>query len=120
MADRGSVVVEAAIIVPLLLLVFLAGVELFGVARTQVELTAAAREGARQAATSSDPARAVRSVRAALGPATRSDAAVSVRRPGVVGAVATVSVRLEYPFVSFLWGGVRIPLRASASMRTER
>lgn len=112
--------VEAAVVIPLLLLVFLAGVELFVVARTQVELSAAAREGARQAATSHDPARAVQSVRASLGPRTRADAAVSVRRPGVVGAIATVSVRLEYPFASILWGGVRIPLHASASMRTER
>ncbi len=118
--DRGSAVVESALVIPLLLLVLLAGMALFGVARTQVELVAAAREGARQAATSPDPGRAVRAVRAALGPTARDQAAVRVRRPAVVGAVATVSVRVEYPLLTFFWGGVRVPLRASASMRTER
>jgi len=113
------VVVEAAVVIPILLLVFVAGVELFGLARAQVEITAAAREGARQAATSPDPSRAVASTRAALGSRIRADAAVSVRRPQVVGTKATVTVRVEYRLLHSLWGGVSVPLVASATMRTE-
>jgi len=119
MRDRGSAVVEAAVVIPLLLLVFVAGIELFGLARTQVEISAAAREGARQAATVPDPSRAVQATRAALGPLVRSDAAVSVRRPGVVGAKATVTVRVNYRLLHSFWGGVAVPLAASATMRTE-
>ena len=63
--EGGSAVAEFAIVLPLVLVVLLASVELVAVARIQLEVTQAAREGARQAATNVDPATAVEAVRAA-------------------------------------------------------
>ena len=54
--DSGSAVAEFAIVLPLVLVVLVASVELVSVARVQLEVTQAAREGARHAATNVDPA----------------------------------------------------------------
>ena len=48
--DRGSAVVEFALVLPLLLAVVLASVEVVVLGRVQLELVQAAREGAREAA----------------------------------------------------------------------
>ena len=66
--EAGSAVAEFAIVLPLVLVVLLTSVELVSVARMQLEVTQAAREGARQAATNVDPATAVTAVRSALPP----------------------------------------------------
>ena len=79
--EAGSAVAEFAIVVPLVLVVLLASVELVSVARLQLEVTHAAREGARRAATDVDPATAVGAVRAALPRSVASRARVSVTRP---------------------------------------
>jgi len=47
---RGSAVVEFALVLPLVLVVLLGAVEVAVVARTQLEVSQAAREGAREAA----------------------------------------------------------------------
>ncbi len=112
--------VEFAIVVPLVLVVLLASVELVSVARLQLELTHAAREGVRQAATDVDPATAVEAARAALPPAVAGDARVSVTRPHRVGAQAEVRVRLPYRFMSGLFGGLAVELNSRAVMRVER
>ena len=65
-AERGSAVVEFAFVVPLVLVVLLGAVEVTLVARAQLEVSHAAREGAREAAASPDPSRAVATVRAVL------------------------------------------------------
>src|SRR3972149_1105349 len=67
--EQGSAVVEFALILPVVVLVLLAVVEVTVVARTQYELVHAAREGARTAATVADPSPAVRAVQAAPDPA---------------------------------------------------
>jgi Flp pilus assembly protein TadG len=72
MGERGSATIEFALVVPMVLLVLLAAVEVAVVARAQLEVVHAAREGAREAAASPDPAQAVAAVRAALGPAAAS------------------------------------------------
>lgn len=59
MSERGSAAVEFALVLPLVLLALLAAVEVVVVARTQLEVGHAAREGARQAATVPDVERAV-------------------------------------------------------------
>ncbi len=110
---------EFALVLPLVLVTLLAVVEGVVVARTQLQLTAAVREGAREAATNPEPARAVAVVRAALGPR-GSEARVSVRRPHRVGAVAQVSATLPVRVGVPVFGGVSIDLRASAGMRVER
>lgn len=118
--DSGSAVAEFAIVLPLVLVVLVASVELVSVARVQLEVTQAAREGARQAATNVDPATAVEAVRSALPPALAADARVSVTRPHRVGAQAEVLVRLPYRFASALFGGLAVEISARAVMRVEQ
>jgi len=118
-SDRGSAAIEFALVVPLVIVALFAVVEVALVARTQLELTNAAREGAREAATVPDPARAVDAVRAALGPRGR-EAVVSVRRPHVVGRRAEVTIRLRHVLAAPLFGGFAVELRARSVMRVER
>ena len=63
----GGVALELAVTIPTLILVLLAMLEVVVVARLQLELVAAAREGARVAATVVDPAAAVRATQEAVG-----------------------------------------------------
>lgn len=111
--------IEFALVIPLVVLVLFAVVEVAVVARTQLELTNAAREGAREAATVVDPGRAVAVARGALG-SLGPRAVVSVRRPHVVGRQAEVTIRLRHRLAAPLFGGVSIELRSRAVMRVER
>lgn len=111
--------VEFALVVPLVLALVLGLVEVALVARTQLEVVNAAREGAREAAASPDPSDAVRAARAALGE-TGSSARVSVRRPDVVGRLAEVRVTLPYRVAAPFLGGVDMDVSARAVMRVER
>ncbi len=117
--ERGSAVVESALVLPVVLVVLLAGLEVVAVARTQLHLVAAAREGARVAATVADPARAVAAVRAALGPEEGSRVGVTVTRGGR-GSSATVTVRLRHRLVTPLLRSLTVELRSRAVMRVER
>ena len=116
---RGSAVVEFALIFPLIIVVLVGVIEVAIAGRAQIEVVAAAREGARQAASDPDPAHAVEAVRASLGPA-GDRAQVSVVRPQVVGAPAEVVVRLQHAVAEALFGGFTVDLRATATMRVER
>lgn len=111
--------IEFVLVVPLILVLILGLVEVALVARGQLMVVNAAREGAREAAASPDPAAAVKAARLALGEA-GSSAAVSVRRPHVVGQPARVRVVLRYRVASPILGGIPIDLTASAAMRVER
>lgn len=106
--------------VPLILLVAVAAAQIVGLARARVELQAAARDGARVAATTPDPAKAVAAALAALPEETRARARVSVERPSRVGVPATVRITVRHligrPFPS----GLGVDIVAEASMRTER
>lgn len=119
MNQQGSAVVEFAIVVPLVLALMLGLVEVALVARTQMEVVNAAREGAREAATSPDPALAVRAAKATLGefgPGAR----ISVRRPDVVGQLAEVRVTLPHHVAATLFGGLEVEITSRAVMRVER
>lgn len=118
--DHGSAVVEFAIILPLVLVVLIASVELIGVTRLQLEVVHAAREGARQAATSPNVEHAVAAVRAALPPGASERARVSVERPHAVGAAARVAVTVSHRFAAALFGGLAMDVTARAVMRVER
>ena len=111
---------EFVLVVPLVILVLVASLQLIGVARARIELQGAAREGARVAATTPDPARAVEAVLAALSPDMRDRARVSVERPGRVGAMATVSVSMRHQLGRPFPPSLRVELSAGATMRTER
>lgn len=110
---------EFALVLPLVLLLVLALVEVAVVARTQLEVVNAAREGAREAAASPDPSAAVAAARAALG-ALGASARISVRRPDVVGRPATVRVTVPHRMAAPLLGGFSVELSATSSMRVER
>ena len=118
--ERGSAVVEFAVVLPLLLAVLLASVEVVALGRTQLALVQAAREGAREAAVSPDPARAVAAVQHSLGPELARTARIGVSRPQVVGARAEVTVRLSHRFAGVLAGGIAVELRGRAVARVER
>ena len=119
MSERGSAVVEFALVVPLVLGLLFGVVEVALVARSQLVVINAAREGAREAAATPNPAAAVRAARAVLGDG-GAVSRVSVRHPGVVGQPARVRVVMPYRIAAPLLGGLRIELSASASMRVER
>jgi len=112
--------VEFVLVLPLVILVVVASLQLIGVARARIELQGAAREGARVAATTPDPARAVEAVLAALSPEMRGRARVSVERPGRVGAMATVSVSTRHQLGKPFPPSLEVDLSAGATMRTER
>lgn len=112
--------VEFFLLLPLVVVVLAASIQVIGMARMRLELQSAVRDGARVAATTPDPARAVEAVMAAMSPQSRELLRVSVQRPSEVGATARVSARLRYllgpPFPS----DYGIDMSASATMRTER
>ena len=111
--------VEAALVIPVILVVLMAVVEVIAAVGTHLELVAAAREGARVAATVADPAVAVQAARSTLG-ANGGAVTVSVVRPSVVGRQAEVAVSYSKPLVTPLLDRLTIPLRARAVMRVER
>lgn len=118
--DRGSMTVEFFLVVPLLIVVLVAGIQTISVARTRIELLGAVREGARVAATTPDPARAVDAVRAALPPTQRDRVRISVSRPGVVGRPARVVASYRHVIPIPLLDDIGFEVRASASMLVER
>ena len=115
---NGSAAVEFALVLPLVLLVLLAVTQVAVVARTQLEVANAAREGARRAATAPDPAVAVTAARRALPPELSDQARVQVRRPHVVGRQAEVTVIVPVRLMAL--GGLTVRIRSKAVMRVER
>lgn len=109
---------ELALLIPVLLLVMGMIVEVALAGRLQIEVVTAAREGARVAATTPDPAAALAAATGALGPMGR-EARVTVHRPHVVGAAARVVVRLEYRVHLPLLDWITVPLSATSVMRVE-
>lgn len=106
-------------VLPLILLIMLAAFEITALAVTKLELVAAAREGARVAATVVDPARAVEAVRGALDSELAESTTVSVARPTTSGhpveVVVTTVRNLRTPLLSVL----SVPLHATATMVVE-
>ena len=119
MGEQGSTVVEFALTIPLVLVLLLGIVEVALVARSEIQLVHAAREGARQAATSPDTSDAASAVRAVLG-GSASNARISVSRPSGVGSPARVTVTMPYRVAGPVFGGFTVDLSASSTMRTER
>lgn len=111
--------VEFALVLPLILVVLLGIVEVAVVARSEIQLVHAAREGAREAAASPDARRSSAAVRAALGEAGRR-ARISVTRPTQVGEKATVRVSLKHTVAAPFFGGFSLDLKAQSTMRVER
>lgn len=119
-SDSGTVTVEFFLVLPLVILVLVAGIQVISIARARIELVGAVREGARVAATSPDPARAVQAVQDALNPSVRNQVRVSVSRPAVVGRPARVSASLRHALFGSVLDGPSVNLTARASMLVER
>ncbi|MDX2342317.1 MAG: TadE family type IV pilus minor pilin [Acidimicrobiia bacterium] len=117
--NRGSSTVEFALLIPLVVLLLALIVEVSLAARLQIEVVGAAREGARVAATTPDPAAALTAATTALGER-GGEARIAVHRPHVIGATAEVRVSLPYQVRLPLFDHITIPLSASAAMRVER
>ncbi len=119
MTERGSGTVELALLIPTVLLVIAALAEVAMVARTQIEVIGAAREGARVASTTPDTDRAVQRVRSALGPRLAQTAVITVSRPAVVGAEASVQVTVVHRVAAAVLGGTTVRVSGRAVMRVE-
>jgi Flp pilus assembly protein TadG len=118
--DGGSVTVEFFLVIPLLIVVLAAGIQVISVARARVELLGAVREGARVAATTPDPARAVAAVRSAMPPGERDRVRISVSRPAVVGRPARVTASMRHDLRIPFLEDLGVDLSATATMLVER
>ena len=120
--DRGSAAVEFALVLPLILTVALALLQVGLIAKDQLVLTGAARAGAREGAVTSDD----ESVRAAALDAAvsleRRSIDVTVHRGGERGAPVTVTVLyrvpIVVPIVRWLFPSA-VELSSTATMRQE-
>ena len=123
---RGAVVVELAVVAPILVIIFLGMVEVSRGIMVQQILTNAAREGAREAimegATTSDVQTTVTQY---LANSTISGATVSVTPdPTVAAARQPVTVAVNIPYANVMWFtaeyfGSGAELSASCTMRCE-
>lgn len=120
MSERGAAAVEFALVLPLVLLALVLLVDVVSVSHTQFLVSSAAREGARVAATTPDPALAADAVRDALG-GRADEARITVHRPDVVGESAEVVVTIRHAVAAVLSRGVlALEVRGRAVMRVER
>ena len=119
--DGGQASVELALVLPLVMLLLLAVVQLGLLVRDQILVVHAAREAVREAAV--DPA-ADAPRRAALASSTLSDTRLTVSTSGRGAVGSRVRVEVAYrastgvPLLGAAMGD--LTLRASATMRVER
>jgi Flp pilus assembly protein TadG len=115
-------VVEFALVLPVLLLLLLALVQVGVLARDRLMLAQASRAGAREAAiTDSEPAIVEAATRAAPG-LEPSRLRLTIQRVGTRGAPVTVSVAYDVPVVAALAGWLlpsSITLDAESTTRQE-
>jgi Flp pilus assembly protein TadG len=120
--ERGSAVVEFALVLPLLLLMALALVQVGLLARDRLLVEAAARAGARQAAVDPDEGAVHDSAVAAAPGLDPSLATVSVTRSGTRGDPVTVAVGyadpIRVPFIAWLFHG-SVQFKETAIERQE-
>lgn len=117
--EKGSLAVEAVLVLPVILLILVAVAELFLIAVTRLEMESAAREGARAAATHPDPARAADAALGALSPGLAKKVRVAVTGATVAGAAVQVEISMRYrPATPFL-DRFTIELNSRAVMQRE-
>jgi Flp pilus assembly protein TadG len=120
--ERGSAAVEFALLLPILLLLLLALVQVGVIARDSLVLTQASRAGVREAAVQGTKDAVDAAVRAAAVGLDPDRLSVVARWSGARGAPVTVDVAYEAPVASLLAGWLlpsSVSLRASATMRQE-
>ena len=111
--------VEAAFVIPIILVVMVAVAELFMIAVTRLEMEAAAREGARVAATRPDPARAAAAVKSSLPTGLAERVRVEVTGAQVAGHPVTVVVSMRYRPVTPFIDRLVVRLQTRAVMQRE-
>jgi hypothetical protein len=120
--QRGSAAVEFALVLPLVMVMVLALVQVGLLAKDQLVLVGAARAGAREAAVSRDDGRARDAAVNAAVTLRANNVGVNVRRDGGVGTAVVVTVLYRasavVPFIEWLFPSA-VELRATATMRQE-
>jgi len=120
--ERGSAVVEFALLIPIVLLVLLAVVQVGVLGRDRLVLEQAARAGARTAAVDASEAAVNEAVRAAASSLDDERITVSIERGGSRGSPVTVTVRYDAETATLLDGWLvpsNVALSATATMRQE-
>ena len=120
--ERGSAVVEFALVLPMVLFVLLALVQVGVLAHDRLILTQASRAGAREAAVQSSDASVESAARAAAASLDPARLSVSIVRSGTRGSPVTVTLTYDAPTASVLAGWLlpaSVALRADATMRQE-
>ena len=118
-SETGSLAVEAALVIPIIVVVMVAVAELFMIAVTRLEMEAAAREGVRVAATRPDPARAAAAVKTSLPVGLAEKVRVEVTGAHVVGHPVTVVVSMRYRLVAPFLDRLVVRLQSRAVMQRE-
>jgi Flp pilus assembly protein TadG len=119
--EMGSAAVELALVLPLALFAALALVQVGVLSKDSLAVANSAREGAREAAVSTDDAR-VREAALRGGDLSEDRVLVAVERSGGMGAPVSVTVRyrspLVVPFVEWLFPD-EVTIQSTATMRQE-
>jgi Flp pilus assembly protein TadG len=120
--ERGSATVEFALVLPLVLLMALALVQVGLLVKDQVVVEEAARAGARQATVTTDDQQARDAAVAAAVSLDAGELDVSVDREGGAGSAVTVTVvyhaGIDIPLVSWLFPD-SVDISGVATMRQE-
>ena len=123
--ERGSISVEFALVLPLVLIVILAIVQTGVTMRAHLMVAQAAREGARQATTATSDAEIVRAANLAAGGAAGDGLIVSWATPegGQAGCPVAVSAETKvpcmFPLLSAVWPHA-FNAKATTTMRLEK
>jgi hypothetical protein len=119
---RGSAAVELALVLPLVLMMVLALLQVGLLAKDSLVVVQAAREGAREAAVTADNERIRQAALRGGGGLPSDRTEVEVERPGTMGDPVTVRVRyrapMVVPFVEWLFPE-EVLVASAATMRQE-
>jgi Flp pilus assembly protein TadG len=120
--ERGSAAVEFALVLPLVLMMALALVQVGVFIKDQIVVQEAARAGARQAAVTTDDQEVQQVAHDAAVSLNPDLLDVSVTRDGGAGAAVTVNVAyhapIDVPLVAWLFPGA-VEIAGEATMRQE-
>jgi len=120
--ERGSAAVEFALVLPLVLIMSLAIVQIGLLVKDQVLVEEAARTGAREAAVNADDEEVRQAVVSAAVGLDETRLGVTIAREGGAGSAVTVTVDyhapVDIPLVTWLFPG-SVDLNGTAVMRQE-
>jgi Flp pilus assembly protein TadG len=121
LGERGAAAVEFALVLPLLLLLFLGIVEFSQALQVHARLSAAAREGARIMALTSNPTEAKSAVHGAVDSLDLPDSQITISPAACASTdpteTVTVTVVYTQPFAAGLLGKSGVELTGKAVMR---